>query len=326
MIGRRAFTAGTAALLASASARAQGAMPIVGFLGFASESADRPFLEALREGLRQAGHAEGRTLRVVNRHAGGDPARFAPLIAELVALPVSVFVVPGPTAARALKRTTSIPVVSANLPSASTDPDLYENLARPGGSVTGFSAIVEELWAKRIGFLQDMQPGLSAIGVMRDRMDPTLQAQEITLTTAIRAAGLRPLPLEASIGQRGELALRLREMRAAGGAALLVMRDPVTATLRDEICAAATAEGVAIVSESRDFAESGALFFYGADLPDLFRRAAGYVDRILKGDKPGDLPIQLPTKFELVINQKSAAALALSLPPGLLAQADEVIE
>lgn len=323
---RRELISGAAALVATPSARAQGPLPTVAYLGFASEPADQPFLEALRKGLRQVGHVEGRTLRLVNRHAGGDPARFAPLIAELVALPVNVFVVPGPTAARALKRTTSIPVVSANLPSASTDPDLYDSLARPGGSVTGFSAVVEELWAKRIGFLQDMRPGLSTIGVMRDRADTTLQAQEASLAAALRTAGLRPLPIEASIAGREDLATRLREMRAAGGAALFVMRDPVTATLRDEICRACMAEGVGLVSESRDFAEAGALFFYGADLPDLFRRAAVYVDRILKGDKPGDLPIQLPTKFELVINQKSAAALGISPPPALLAQADEVIE
>ena len=327
MMDRRTTLALLASLAVPSAVRAQtGRLPVVGFLGFATEAADLPYVTAFRQGLNEIGRIEGKTITLLDRHAGGDMALAAKLIAEFAALPVDVFVAPGPGAARAIRRVTQIPVVGVQLPATQSDPELFQSLARPGGTVTGFSTFGEELSVKHIELLREAMPGLGPVGVMHTITDPTSRAWGDQSVAAIRAQGLQAVRVGISSTSATELAEQLRILHQGGGRALIVLHDFLSASLSKEICRLGTEMGIAVVAEFRNFAQAGALFTYGADIPDLFRRAAVYADKILKGEKAGDLPVQRPTKFEFVFNLKTAKALGLTIPPILLARADEVIE
>ncbi|WP_291296834.1 ABC transporter substrate-binding protein [Elioraea sp.] len=301
-------------------------LPVVAFVGFASAEGDRLTVESFRDGMRAQGEIEGQTWRFVHRHAGGDAARGAAIIRDLAALPVDVFVVPGPAAARAVRRATTIPLVAVGLPPVVSDPELFASLSHPGGSVTGFASFGEEMSAKRIELLREAIPGLAVIGVMHNASDPTFDAWGRLTEASATAQGLRALRVPIAARDPVLLAERMRGLRAAGGTALVVVRDFLTSSLIAEIVAAAEAEGIAVIGDQARFAEAGALLSFGASLPDLFRRAALYVTRILHGEKPGNLPVQLPTKVEFVVNLRSASALGIAVPRAILARADEVIE
>jgi putative ABC transport system substrate-binding protein len=309
-----------------ALAAAQRRLPVVGFVGFASEAGDRPSVTAFREGMRAQGMVEGQGWQFEHRHADGDALRGAGIIRDFAALPVAVFIVPGPSAARAIRRATTIPLVAIGLPPVQSDPDLFVSLARPGGSVTGFASFGEEMSAKRIEFLRETIPALSAIGVMHNAADPTFDAWGRLSEASARAQGLRVLRLPLTQRDPVALAAGLRALRQEGAQALVVVRDFLTSSMIEDITATALAEGIAVIGDQARFAHAGALFSYGANLPDLFRRAAGYVIRILRGEKPGDLPVQLPTAIEFVVNLRTARALGLTVPHPILARADEVIE
>jgi putative ABC transport system substrate-binding protein len=309
-----------------ALAAAQRRLPVVGFVGFASVAGDRLTVEAFREGMRAQSQVEGVGWLLDNRHADGDAARGAAIIQEMIALPVAVFIVPGPAAARAVRRATTIPLVAIGLPPVQSDPDLFASLARPGGSVTGFASFGEEMSAKRIEFLRETIPALSAIGVMHNAADPTFDAWGRLSEASARAQGLRVLRLPLMQRDPVALAAGMRALRQEGAQALVVVRDFLTSSMIEDITATALAEGIAVIGDQARFAHAGALFSYGANLPDLFRRAAGYVIRILRGEKPGDLPVQLPTAIEFVVNLRTARALGLTVPHPILARADEVIE
>jgi putative ABC transport system substrate-binding protein len=308
------------------SAQITTGLPSVGFIGFASAEGDRPLLSGFREGLKDLGHEEGRTILLEARHAGGDLALAARFIDELVRKPVTVLVAPGPAAARALRRATQIPVVAIGLPPAASDPELFSNLARPGGSVTGFSSLGEDLSAKRIELLREVLPGAAVLGILHNGIDPLFRAWGEETERWVRAQGLRPVRLALQSGSPAEMTDLLRSFRNQGGEALIVVHDFLTATLKSDVFRTSLALGIAAIGDEAQFAEFGALFSFGPDKPDLFRRAASYVDRIIKGEKAGDLPIQLPTKVYLVLNLNTARALNLRVPPSLLARADEVIE
>jgi putative ABC transport system substrate-binding protein len=309
-----------------ALAAAQRRLPVVGFVGFASEAGDRPSVTAFREGMRAQGMVEGQGWQFEHRHADGDALRGAGIIRDFAALPVAVFIVPGPSAARAIRRATTIPLVAIGLPPVQSDPDLFASLARPGGSVTGFASFGEEMSAKRIEFLRETIPALSAIGVMHNAADPTFDAWGRLSEASARAQGLRVLRLPLTQRDPVALAAGMRALRQEGAQALVVVRDFLTSSMIEDITATALAEGIAVIGDQARFAHAGALFSYGANLPDLFRRAAGYVIRILRGEKPGDLPVQLPTAIEFVVNLRTAQALGLTVPHPILARADEVIE
>lgn len=326
MIARRGLLAGPLLALAPAAARAQRHLPVVAFVGFASFEGDRVTVAALRDGMRAQGQVEGQTWRFEHRHADGDAARGAAIIRELAALPVDVFVVPGPAAARAVRRATTIPLVAVGLPPVESDPDLFASLARPGGSVTGFASFGEEMSAKRIELLREAIPGLAAIGVLHNAADPTFDAWGRLTEASVAAQGLRAIRAPIRARDPAALAAAMRALRAEGAGAVVVVRDFLTSSLIAEIVAAAAVERLAVIGDQARFAEAGALFSYGASLPDLFRRAAGYVVRILRGEKPGDLPVQLPTAVEFVVNLRAARYLGLDVPQAILARAEEVIE
>jgi putative ABC transport system substrate-binding protein len=328
---RRAFLgilAGAVAWPQATPAQQGGArrIPIVGFVGFANPAIDNATLQSFRKGLADLGYVEGQSIIVDARSAGGDVARGHAMIDELVAKPVDVLLSPGPAAARAIVRKTKIPVVAIALPAVQSDSELFQSLARPGGSLTGFSAFGEEMSAKRIQMLKEISPGLKKLGVMHNATDPTFSAWGAQTMMDARTAGLEPVRLGLSAASSAAVAEQFKVLAEAGGTAIIVIRDYMTAAMLSDICRIGAEMKVAVIGEQAEFARAGALFSYGADIDDLFRRAAGYVDLILKGQKPAEMPIQLPTKFEMVVNFRSAHALGLTVPPTILVFADQTIE
>jgi putative ABC transport system substrate-binding protein len=307
-------------------ARAQQRIPIVGFVGFANADVDAAMVDHFRKALVALGHVEGRTIIVNTRSADGDVVRGHAMIDELVAMPVDVFLSPGQAAARAIVRKSKIPVVAVALPAVPSDPELFQSMARPGGTVTGFSAFGEEISAKRIEMLKEIMPGLKKLGVMHNATDPTFAAWGSQTMADARAAGIEPVSLGLSAPSPTQLTELIKKLANDGGAAVIVIRDFLTAAMMKDICRIAADARIAVIGEHAEIARAGALFSYGADLADLFRRAATYVDNILKGQKPAEMPIQLPTKFELIANDKVARTLGLTFPPTIIVLADQLIE
>jgi putative tryptophan/tyrosine transport system substrate-binding protein len=301
-------------------------LPVVGFVGFASESVDARTLIPFREAMHALGYSEGHSVVIHARSSEGDVARGHAFISELAALPVDVFLSPGPAASRAIVRKTSTPVVAVALPAVQSDPELFASLARPGGTVTGFSVFGEEISAKRIEILKEALPGLKKLGVLHNATDPTFSAWGQQTMSDAKRLGIEPVWFGLSSKSTASVTEHFRKLSELGGTAMIVVRDFLTTALMNDICSHGIDTQIAVVGEHSEFARSGALFSYGADFADLFRRSAGYVDRILKGEKAADLPIQLPTKFEMSVNLKTARALGVELPPTILMRADEVIE
>jgi putative tryptophan/tyrosine transport system substrate-binding protein len=327
MMDRRTFAlagASAVALVPRCAGAQSKNLPLVSHLGFSSPEGDKPFVEALRKGLREVGLIDGQNVRVESRHASGDVAKVDGLIAELVALKTDVFVAPGPAAARALRRATAIPVVTLQLPLA--DPELFATLARPGGTVTGFSSMGEGLSAKRIEILKETLPGIQVVGVLHNATDQNFNAWGVITEEAARAQGLRVSRRAVTTVSPDELAGHFAAFRDAGATAVVVISDFITTTLLHQINRAGIDARMAIVVERGDVARAGALLSYGPDVFDLARRAGAYVEKILKGATAGELPVQLPTKFEFVLNLKTATALGLTIPQSILIRADEVIE
>ena len=308
------------------AAFAQQRLRTVGFVGFATREVDEATLVPFRKAMADLGYVDGRDISIDARSTDGDISRGLALIDELIARPVDVLLSPGPAAARAIVKKTSIPVVAVALPAVQSDPDLFQSLARPGGSLTGFAAFGEQMSAKRIEMLREILPGLKKLGVMNNTTDPTFSAWGAQTMQEARAAGIEPVRLGLTAASPAAVAEQFKALAEAGGKAVIVIRDYMTAAMHSEICRIGTEMKVAVVGEHAEFARAGALFSYGADIGDLFRRAAGYVDLVLKGQKPADMPIQLPTKFELIVNLKTARTLDLTIPPTILVLSDQVIE
>jgi len=317
---------GTALASPQAAFAQQQRIPIVGFVGFATHEVDTATLAPFRKAMADLGYIDGRNVIIDARSTGGDVERGLALIDEFVAKPVDVLLSPGPAAARAIVKKTNIPVVAVALPAVQSDPDLFQSLARPGGSLTGFAAFGEEMSAKRIEMLREVLPGLKKVGVMNNATDPTFSAWGAQTMKEALMAGIQPVRLGLTAASLAAVAEQFRVLADAGGKAMIVIRDYMTAAMQNDICRTGTEMKIAIIGQQAEFARAGALFSYGADIGDLFRRAAVYVDLILRGQKPADMPIQLPTKFELIVNLKTAHALGLVIPPTMLVLTDEVIE
>jgi putative ABC transport system substrate-binding protein len=279
-------------------------------------------LDALRQGLRELGYVEGRNIAVEQRSAEGNPDRLTGLAAELVALKVDCIVTAGDTPARAAKQATStIPIVMTN-PSNPVEGGLVVGLARPGGNVTGLSSISTDLARKRLGLLKEVIPKLSRVVLVHDPRSPDGSVRETE--EAARALQVEFTPLE--IRTRQELEQAFRSIGKSGSQAVIIGGGGFFVTLQAAILELAARNRVPVMYTEQDAARAGGLVAYATDVSELYRRAAGYVDRILKGAKPTDLPVEQPTKFELVINLRTAKALGLTIPPAVLARADEVIQ
>jgi putative ABC transport system substrate-binding protein len=328
---RRAFLAGTGAVLLAAplAAEAQQAATVVriGFLSTnLAASPHRP--EAFRQGLRDLGYVEGRNLVIEYRDAEGKVDRLPALAAELVALKVDVIVTDGGTiAALAAKQATrTLPIVFAAVGDPVTS-GLVTSLARPGGNVTGLSSLFPELVGKRLELLTQAVPGVNRIAVLRlpgALGERTAKDMLMGTEVAARALGVRLQVVEARGSDDFDRAFS--DMTRARAGALTVLPSNMFLREHRRLVDLAAKSRLPAVYPSREFVDAGGLMSYGPNTADLYRRSATYVDKILKGAKPADLPVEQPTKFELVINLKTAKALGLTIPPSVLARADEVIQ
>jgi putative ABC transport system substrate-binding protein len=327
MIDRRAFIASLAvgALLASRSADAQraGSMHRIGWLSPASAANGLPNLESLRAGLRALGYVEGQTITIEARWADGRSERLPQLAAELVRLPVDVLCTTGSPGSFAAKQaTTTIPIVFANV----AFPDqtgLVASYPRPGGNITGVTFIGPE-YGKRLELLKEASPKLSRVALIYNPDNPAsvLALQETQRWAAALGVRLEPHRF------RGPQDFENVFGAIAGKRpdALMTTADPLLVSYRTRIVDFATKHRLLSMYPGREFVDAGGLMFYGGSIPEMYRRAAVYVDKILKGSKPSDLPVEQPTKFDMVINLKTAKALGLTIPQSLLIRADEVIQ
>ncbi len=296
-------------------------------MALATRESDAKSVAAFREGMLELGHVEGRSYQLVERYAQGDFVRAEAMLREALARPVAVYLTPGPAAARlVLGFTKTVPIVSAGLHPRGGQTDLFATLARPGGMVTGVSNFGEELAAKRVQLLKDIMPRLTTVGVVHNITDPVFRDWGEETEKEIRTQGLRAVRVGLRTPSVDDMERALRQARAQRVEAIVVVRDFLTSSLHRSIAAASLDMGLASVAEERRYPEAGALMAFGASDRDQFRSAARYVDRMLKGAAPADLPIEQPTRFELVINRNTAKKLGLSVPQSLLLRADEVIE
>jgi len=291
-------------------------------LGAPTPSAWRSYVPAFVQRLNELGWIEGRTATIVYRWAGGRTERYTEIAAEFVRLNVDVIVSSGTAIVAAKQVTSVIPIVFA----VATDPlgsGLVANLARPGGNVTGLSSLTSDLFGKRLEILREAVPGLRRLAIMCNLGYPGT-VQELN---EVQAAA-RTLKLEvATLGiRRAEDIAPAFEAIKSGADALYVCTDSLAAANRVRIVVLALGARLPTIYGERAHVEAGGLMSYGANVPDLFRRAGDFVDKILRGAKPANLPVEQPTKFDLVINLITARALGLTIPPTLLARADEVIE
>ena len=325
---RRTFLAGTGAVLLAAplAAEAQQARkaPLIGILWNNPLAATAHIVEAFRQGLRELGYVEGQNIVIEFRSAEGRMERAPDLAAELVGLKVDVIVTGTTPGVRAAQQATStIPIVMGISYDAVLE-GLVASLARPGGNVTGLSLLIPELMGKRLELLKEVVPKVSLVAVLWNGNDPGLALVFKQTVVATRASGVRLRPLEVRADDEFGTAFQTANREHVG--AVIMIDDPFTFRSRTLIAALAAKHRLPMMAGFREFTEAGGLISYGANLADSYRRAAAFVDKILKGAKPGDLPVEQPTKFELAINLKTAKALGLTIPQSLLARADQVIQ
>ena len=326
---RREFIAliGGAAVAWPLAARAQQpAMPVVGWLnsGPAGDPLFMSFASAFRTGLKDAGYVEGQNVAIDSRWGEGQYSRLPTLAAELVAKRVDVIIAGGPPAALAAKAATqTIPIIFTS----GDDPvkaGLVGSFNRPGGNATGVNVFDNEIEAKRLGLLREVVEGGTTIGVMLNPKAVSFDAQSKDVREAARVGGFKVIVLPAASAE--EIDQAFTTLAQAHAAALLIGADPYLGGARQQLIALAAHQSIPTMFNVRVAAADGGLMSYGISFADAYRQAAAYVSRVLKGEKPGDLPVIRSTKFELVINLATAKQLGLTISSGLLSIADEVIE
>lgn len=323
---RRDFMAalgGAVAWPLAARAQHSGKLPTIGFLGAGTPSTWVQFTGAFVQRLRELGWIEGSTVAIEYRWAEGRSARYPVTTAELARLKVDVIVTGGAEAVLAAKKATSdIPIVFA----AAADPvgtGLVASLARPGGNVTGLSVQYTDLVGKRLELLRELLPGLRRLAIMANVASPSAALEMREARRMARALALEVVSSEIRGAEDIEPAFEAFQSRVDG---LYVCSEPLVVTNRTRVSALALRARLPTMHGIREHVEAGGLMSYGPNFLSMWRRAADYADKILRGARPGDIPVEQPTKFDLVVNLKTAQALGLTIPPSLLARADEVIE
>jgi putative ABC transport system substrate-binding protein len=314
----------TLVMLAGSAAQAQPRkFPRIGYLSVLSPSSDSTRIEAFRQGLRELSHVEGKNIAVETRYAEGNLARLPDLAAELVGLKVNVIVAGGSTAIRATKNATKeIPIVMAH----GSDPvelGYVASLARPGGNITGLTHLAPELGGKRLELLKDIVAQLSRVAVLTDPGTQGHGPQIKELEVAARGLRLQLRPVEVRAPYELEDAFSAMITGRAG--ALIGLQQPTLDRLRKRIVELAAKNRLPAMYPNSEYVEAGGLMSYAADIVAMFRRAAVYVDKILKGTKPADLPVEQPMKFEFIVDLKAAKQIGLTIPPNVLVRADKVI-
>jgi putative tryptophan/tyrosine transport system substrate-binding protein len=318
-----------AILVSGHPARAQqptGKLPRIGFVsGTGDANNPGPNLESFQEGLRDLGYIEGKDILVEYRYAAGRNERFPTLVADLVQLKVDVLVViamPAIRAAQQATKTIPIVIVTTGDPVANK---IVESLARPGGNITGLTQLTRELSGKRLELLKEMLPTISRVGILRGRGTPGDDRGLIDYVAAAHAFKIQLQPLEVH-GPNPDLEGVFQAAAKGRVNALVTIRNPMLNRYSKRIADLTIKTRLPSMFESSDYVEVGGLVSYAASAPEIFKRAALYVDKILKGKKPADLPVEQPTKFEFVINLKTANALNLTIPQSVLFRADRVIK
>jgi putative ABC transport system substrate-binding protein len=313
----------TAAWPLAARAQQSGKLPTIGFLGQSTRSAGSEWVAAFMQRLRELGWIEGRTVAIEYRWAEGRDERLAEIAAEFVRLKVDIIVTSGTSQVLVAKQATSvIPIVFAT----AGDPvrnNLIASLARPGGNATGLSNQTADIVGKKLELLREVVHGLGRLAIIANVSNPAVVLEMGEVQAAAAALGLEVHTLEIRQAQDITPAFEALKGRAD---ALYVCMDALVNANRIRINTSALGARLPTMYGSRDYVEAGGLISYGPNTPNQFRRAADYVDKILHGAKPGDIPVEQPTKFDLVINLTTAKALGITMPPSLLARADEVIE
>jgi putative tryptophan/tyrosine transport system substrate-binding protein len=327
-VKRRLFlrTAGLGALAMPLVTEAQpaGNLPRIGFVEAGSRSANQHFADAFRAGLRELGYVEGHNITVEERWADGRIERFPDLLVDLLRLKVQIIVAAsGAGAIAAKKATASVPIIFVGVSDA-VGLGLVESLARPAGNLTGLSlGVAEGLAGKWLELFKEAVPRASRVAVLFNRLQPNAtwlgQMQTAAPTLGVKLAAF---PIQDANALDGAFAAMTRD----GMGGLIVITDPLTLRHRVRIVELAGARHLPAMYSFGDFSRAGGLMAYGPNVSEMFRRAATYVDRILKGARPADLPVEEPTKFELIINLKTARALGVTIPPSVLLRADEVIQ
>jgi len=294
----------------------------IGILQSGSASSSMSRIAALREGLRELGHVEGKNIIIDYRYAEGKTDQFAVLAAELVQLKPDVLVTSGsPGIVALMKATNKIPIVMAAIGDAVGN-RFVKSLAQPGGNVTGLSFLDPDISTKRLELLKEAMPRVVRVALLR-HVSSGKQSLEATLATS------RPLKVQVQILEiqaPNEFEGAFRSAKKSGAEAINVLASPIFFAYRKELVDLSAKHRLPGMYENKEFVEIGGLLSYGANLDDLYRRAATYVDKILKGTKPADLPVEQPMKFEFVINLKTAKQISLTIPPNVLARADKVIK
>jgi putative ABC transport system substrate-binding protein len=303
----------------------QPAMPVVGFLGSSSPGPYVPMLDAFRRGLKEIGYVEGQNLAIEYRWAENDWSRLPKLAADLIQRQVAAIATSGgsaPTHA-AMAATATIPIVFVT----AGDPvkfGLVASINQPGGNVTGINFFTIELGLKRLGILREIVPKAKTIAVLLNPESHEAEAGLGGVESAIRAGGQQPIVARAVTAADIDTAFATFVRERAD--ALLIVSDPVFTSRRDQLVALAARFAIPTIYSLREFCDVGGLISYGSNIKDAYQQAGTYIARILKGTKPAELPVMQPTKFELVIDLKTAKALGVDIPPALLALADQVIE
>jgi putative tryptophan/tyrosine transport system substrate-binding protein len=306
------------------AARAQQDLPVVGFANSGSAQAQALMAAAYRKGLEDAGFVEGKNVLIESRWADGRYDRLPEFMADLIKRKVAVIMAGGPPAALAAKAATStIPVVFTTGDNP-VQVGLVTSLSRPGGNVTGVNVLYTDLESKKLGLLRDVVPQAGVVAALVNQTRAVAASQTAELQAAAQKFGQRIQIINAATEQDLEPAFTSMVRLKVG--ALLQAADPFFNTVRDQIVSLAARHAIPAIYEQRAFVAAGGLMSYGTNLADAYRQAGVYTGRILKGEKPGDMPVVLATKFELVLNLKTAKALSLNIPSGLLTIADEIID